>query len=112
MSNMGNFQSAVCVDETPILPPRLRVKSMRKLLRIFPLLLVLAGIVLLFEQPAYAYTDPGTGLLAVQAVGSVLIATGWYLRRKISSLMHWGTSTKAAPERSAAAEEDKGSTLR
>jgi|ERR1039458_7584828 hypothetical protein len=57
-----------------------------KLLHIFPVVLILVGAALVFERPAYAYTDPGTGLLAVQAAGSALVATGWYLRRKIYSL--------------------------
>lgn len=59
-----------------------------KLLRIFPLVLILLGAALLSERPAYGYTDPGTGLLAIQAAGSALVATGWYLRRKIHALFH------------------------
>ncbi len=59
-----------------------------KLLQIFPVVLILVGAALLFERPAYAYADPGTGLLAVQAAGSALVATGWYLRRKIYALFH------------------------
>ena len=54
-----------------------------KLLRILPLVLIFMGALLLFERPAFAYADPGTGLLALQAAGSALIAAGWYLRRKI-----------------------------
>jgi hypothetical protein len=64
---------------------------MRLFLRIFPLALMLLGAIILFEQPAYAYADPGTGLLAIQAAGSALVAAGWYLRRKIYSLFHRGT---------------------
>ncbi len=60
--------------------------SHMKLLRVFPLILILVGAVLLFERPAYAYADPGSGLLAIQAAGSALVATGWYLRRKIYAL--------------------------
>ena len=56
------------------------------LLQIFPVVFILVGALLVFERPAYAYADPGTGLLAVQAAGSALVATGWYLRRKIYSL--------------------------
>jgi O-antigen/teichoic acid export membrane protein len=69
---------------------------MRILLRLFPLVLILAGVFLLFERPAYAYADPGTGLLAIQAVGSALVAGGWYLRRKIYALFHRGAA-KAEP---------------
>jgi hypothetical protein len=70
---------------------------MRKLLQVVPSVLFFWGALLVFQQRAYAYTDPGTGLLAVQAVGSVLVAAGWYLRRKIYSLFH--RSDKAAMQR-------------
>ncbi|HTB96104.1 MAG TPA: hypothetical protein VK716_03785 [Terracidiphilus sp.] len=59
---------------------------MKKLLHVVPFLLVCVGFVLLFELPAYAYADPGTGLLAIQTLGSALVATGWYLRRRIRAI--------------------------
>jgi hypothetical protein len=63
--------------------------------------MILVGAAMLFERPAYAYADPGTGLLAVQAAGSALVATGWYLRRKIYSLFQRGggatTKTDQSP---------------
>jgi hypothetical protein len=65
-----------------------RKQYMRKLLQIIPIFLMIVGSVLLFERPALAYADPGTGLLAVQAVGSAVVAVGWYLRRKIYSFFH------------------------
>lgn len=61
---------------------------MRPLLLLLSFMFVVVGVALLFEQPAYAYADPGTGLLAIQALGSALIATGWYLRRKIYLILH------------------------
>jgi hypothetical protein len=69
-----------------------------RFLRIFPLLLILLGVALLLERPAYAYADPGTGLLAIQAVGSALVAGGWYLRKKIAALFHRDTPAKPEPE--------------
>lgn len=71
---------------------------MRRLLFILPLCLVCLGILLLAERPAYAYADPGTGLLALQAMGSAMVAAGWYLRRKIYALFHRNTPRKAEPE--------------
>jgi hypothetical protein len=68
------------------------------LLQIFPVVLILVGALLAFERPAYAYADPGTGLLAVQAAGSALVATGWYLRRKIYSLFRSGDAPKSEPD--------------
>jgi O-antigen/teichoic acid export membrane protein len=81
---------------------------MRLLLKIFPLVLILVGATLLFERPAYAYADPGTGLLAIQAVGSALVASGWYLRRKIYALFHRGDAPKAESERLPIAEDSEG----
>jgi hypothetical protein len=85
---------------------------MKILLRSFPILLVLVGVAMICERPAYAYADPGTGLLAVQAVGSVLVATGWYLRRKISALLHWGSASKAARSDRQATEAGEGASPR
>ncbi len=71
--------------------------SRMKLLNIFPVVLILFGAALLFERPAYAYADPGTGLLAVQAAGSALVATGWYLRRKLYALFHSDDTRRYEP---------------
>jgi O-antigen/teichoic acid export membrane protein len=79
---------------------------MRHFLRIFPLALILLGAVLLFERPAYAYADPGTGLLAVQAAGSALVAAGWYLRRKIYLLFHRGSKIRGSDAPGPAGSED------
>ena len=70
---------------------------MKLLLRISSLFLLVLGAALLAERPAYAYADPGNGLLAIQAAGSALVATGWYLRRKLYSLFR-RDSTKAGHE--------------
>ena len=71
---------------------------MRRLLPILPLFLICLGVLLLAEQPAYGYTDPGTGLLAIQALGSAMVAAGWYLRRKIYTLFHRNKPAKSEPE--------------
>ena len=69
-----------------------------RLLRIIPFVLILVGAALLFERPAYAYADPGTGLLAIQAAGSALVATGWYLRRKFYALLRRDSTAKCETE--------------
>jgi hypothetical protein len=79
---------------------------MRLFLRIFPLALMLLGAIILFERPAHAYADPGTGLLAIQAAGSAMVAAGWYLRRKIYSLFHRGTPKSESSESPAAANSE------
>jgi len=78
---------------------------MRNLLQTIPFLLILVGALLLFEQPAYAYTDPGTGLLAIQAAGSAIVAVGWYLRRKIYALFHRRANRKPQQTAYGGAEE-------
>lgn len=85
--------------------------NMKLLLRIFPLALILLGAALLFERPAYAYADPGTGLLAIQALGSALVAGGWYLRRKIYALFHRGQAPAQGSEDLSAPKDSEGSSL-
>ena len=82
--------------------------SRKKLFQLFSVALILLGAAMLFERPAYAYADPGTGLLAVQAAGSALVATGWYLRRKIYSLFHSDdAAVPKADEQSAVADGEE-----
>jgi hypothetical protein len=38
------------------------------------------------EHRAYAYVDPGSGLLAIQSIASVAAAAGYFMRRKIAAL--------------------------
>lgn len=80
---------------------------MKLIYRVLPLALMFLGALILAERPAYAYADPGSGLLAIQAAGSALVATGWYLRRKIYTLFHRDTvaSKPDNTPRSATSEE-------
>jgi hypothetical protein len=86
-------------------------KIIRKLLWSFPLMLILVGIAMLTERPAYAYADPGTGLLAIQAIGSAVVAAGWYLRRKIYAILHRGSTKQHSKENSVASETEGSSRL-
>jgi len=81
---------------------------MKKLLEIASVALMVLGAAMLFERPAYAYADPGTGLLAIQAVGSALVASGWYLRKKIYSLLHRDGGTGRQVDELSATKEDEG----
>jgi hypothetical protein len=81
-----------------------------RLLKILPLLLIVVGAAMLFERPAYAYADPGTGLLAIQAVGSALVASGWYLRRKIYALFNKGGAAKQTDATPSAGKGDDSPT--
>ncbi len=71
---------------------------------------MLLGALMFFQQSALAYTDPGTGLLAIQAAGSALVAAGWVLRKKVSSLFH-RRSDEERREEEHAAHAEKDSTL-
>ena len=55
------------------------------------------GICLLFasERQAWGYVDPGSGLLAMQSIASVLAAAGFFLRRQIRALFHRGEKPPA-----------------
>lgn len=45
------------------------------------------------ERQAWGYVDPGSGLLAMQSIASVLAAAGFFLRRQIRALFHRGEKT-------------------
>ena len=55
------------------------------------------GICLFFasEHQAWGYVDPGSGLLALQSIASVLAAAGFFLRRQIRALFHRGEKTQS-----------------
>jgi hypothetical protein len=56
----------------------------------------LASLLLAFQQTAHAYADPGSGLLALQIIGSTLAGIGFYFRQKVGKLfMRW--SHRAEP---------------
>ena len=84
---------------------------MRKLIQAIPFLLIFVGAMLLSQKPAYAYADPGTGLLAIQAAGSALIAAGWYMRRKIYALFHRSADDMRQAEESPTENQDESSSL-
>lgn len=84
---------------------------MRRLLQAISLVLMVVGAILLFQRPAYAYADPGTGLLAIQALGSGLIAAGWYLRRKIHALFRRQAPAGSHPEMCDGGKNGEGSPL-
>ena len=47
---------------------------------------MLFSLSLAFERRAYAYVDPGSGLLMLQAAGTVLTGVLFTLRKRIKSL--------------------------
>ncbi len=56
------------------------------------LLLLTLGIA--FEQPAHAYTDPGSALLLFQSLGAVASGAIFYFRRKIRNLFRRSETPK------------------
>lgn len=45
-------------------------------------------LMLATERRAMAYVDPGTGLLAIQSIASMLAAAAFFLRRRIMGLFN------------------------
>jgi hypothetical protein len=58
-------------------------------------LAMLFSLSLAFERRAYAYVDPGSGLLMLQAAGTVVTGILFTLRRRIKSLF---TRSQLAPK--------------
>lgn len=56
---------------------------MIRLSRFFLTVFCVASLLLAFQGTAHAYADPGSGLLALQVIGSTLAGIGFYFRQKI-----------------------------
>jgi hypothetical protein len=54
-------------------------------------------LVVATERRAYAYVDPGSGFMALQAIASVMAAAGYFLRTRIKTLF---TRSKPANKKS------------
>lgn len=56
---------------------------MRLAVRIIFAVLLFSALTVSFEQAAYAYVDPGSGLLIMQTIGSMFACAAIYFRRNI-----------------------------
>jgi uncharacterized membrane protein YqjE len=66
------------------------VRPMRRILTGFIDCLTVVQLLALFfalAQPAYAYVDPGSGLLALQVIGSAFAGIIFIVRRRLKSLL-------------------------
>lgn len=58
-------------------------------------LLLMAALGVTFERRAYAYIDPGSGLLIFQSVGAIVSGTLFYFRRRLKAI--FGRDPKVEP---------------
>jgi len=63
----------------------------------------LLAVFCVFTQPAYAYVDPGSGLLAFQIISTTFAGMIFMLRRRLHSLlrsmtMHFGSKSEKDAE--------------
>jgi hypothetical protein len=59
---------------------------MKRVVSICLSLFICTCLLLATERQAKAYVDPGTGLLALQSLASVMAATAYFLRKRILGL--------------------------
>ena len=59
---------------------------MKRLLSISLAVLTCLFLLLATERQALAYVDPGSGMIALQSLASILAAAGYFLRRRILAL--------------------------
>ena len=59
---------------------------MKRLISVSLALVICFCLLLGTERRAMAYVDPGTGLLALQSVGSAAAAAAYFMRRRIMAL--------------------------
>jgi hypothetical protein len=72
----------------------------RHLSRTLLILLAIAQCITLaiaFQKPAYAYADPGSGLLFLQVAGSMVAGALFIVRSKLRRLFHRGKNHTEEP---------------
>ena len=82
------------------------VGLMKRLMAVTLTLFCCLSLMLATERRAMAYVDPGSGLLAVQSIGSMLAAAGFFLRRRIMRLFHKEQPVSSADSPQVAKRED------
>ena len=73
---------------------------MRSFSRTLLILLAIAQFITLavaFQKPAYAYADPGSGLLFLQVAGSMAAGALFIVRSKLRKLFHLGKNRVEEP---------------
>jgi hypothetical protein len=71
---------------------------MKRLISVSLTVFFCACLMLATERRAMAYVDPGSGLLALQSIGSMLAAAAFFMRRRIMGLLNKKKSlTNAEP---------------
>ena len=73
---------------------------MRHFSRTLLILLAVAQFVALavaFQKPAYAYADPGSGLLLLQVAGSMVAGALFIVRSKLRKLFRFGKNHVEEP---------------
>jgi hypothetical protein len=61
---------------------------MKRLISVCLTIFCCACLMLATERRAMAYVDPGSGLLAIQSIGSMLAAAAFFMRRRIMGLLN------------------------
>ncbi|MGC9292423.1 MAG: hypothetical protein ACP5EP_06820 [Acidobacteriaceae bacterium] len=79
---------------------------MQKFLLFLNTVFCLVGLTLAFEGTAHAYADPGSGLMALQIIGSTLTGVGLYFRHKIGMFFARRKQTAVTEESGAATKND------
>jgi hypothetical protein len=79
---------------------------MKRLISVCLTLFCCFCLMLATERRAMAYVDPGSGLLAIQSIGSMLAAAGFFFRRRIMGLFNKKKTMASAEPRLAVRKED------
>lgn len=84
----------------------IRINAMRRFIHLLLTGFCLASLLLAFQGTAQAYADPGSGLLALQIIGSTLAGIGFYFRQKIGKILIWRRVAAGGPAIKPGSPED------
>jgi hypothetical protein len=73
------------------------VRSFSRTLLILLAIAQFITLAIAFQKPAYAYADPGSGLLFLQVAGSMAAGALFIVRSKLRKLFHLGKNRVEEP---------------
>jgi hypothetical protein len=79
-----------------VLKRKENVIRMKRLISLSLTVFCCVCLLVAMERRAYAYVDPGSGLMALQTAAAGLAAAGYYLRRRIAALFGRGKKPAAS----------------
>lgn len=84
-----------------LVPRGLRLRRFSRIVLVLLAVAQVTALAIAFQRPAYAYADPGSGLLFLQVAGSMLAGALFIVRSKLRRIFRLGKDPVEGTEETA-----------